>query len=100
MKVKFRQSGGIAGQHEGCDLNASEMEAGESRQLADLVRRCRMQESFESLSPDARDQLEYMIEIDDEDGNRRLVFDELNVPESCEKLLDFLRKRSKWVPLD
>jgi hypothetical protein len=100
VKVKFRQSGGIAGQIEGVDLATSNMPDDDSAQLRELIEGCDIKEHFEKFSPTARDQLEFLIEIDDETGNRRLMFDELNIPKSCESLVEFLRKRSAWVPLD
>lgn len=100
MKVKFRQSGGIGGQVEGVDLTVSAMPDDDRKELQELIAGCDISGDFEDCSPDARDQLEFEIEIDDESGKRHFKFDETTIPDTCENLLQFLRRRSRWVPLD
>ena len=100
MDIKFRQSGGIAGLVEGCDLNEQLLSVDDSDTLQRLVLACDIYENFEKFATDARDATEFLIEIDDDKGHRSLIFDELNIPKSCEALLMFLRTKSGFVQLD
>jgi hypothetical protein len=97
--VRFRQSGGIAGQFKGCDLDVAELSASEGRTLARFAEKCGPI-SIRRRSDRVRDGFQFEIVITDKSDVRRFEFDEVAVPKECRDLVDFLRKRARFMAPD
>ena len=92
--VRFRQSGGFAGLVRGAEIDGGELTGAERRALerADSA-------SSAGHGGAARDTFVYELELDTDEGVRRLTFDESGAPAALEPLLQRLSARAKPVPL-
>lgn len=96
MKVRFRQSGGLAWtavRSVECDSDA--MDAREARRLRELVAAAGIAGSEQRLSRDARDAERYEVTVCDGPATHRLVCDSASVTAELAPLLDYLRDRAR-----
>jgi Emfourin len=90
-KIRFRQSGGFAGLVRGCDVEFNGLDVADR---AALERHARSGATPGAPS-EARDQIVYEIDIETDDGVRRLEFNEASVPKDLAPLVKALAERSK-----
>lgn len=100
VKIRFRQSGGFAGQIEGCDLDTEQLSAAEGRELKRLVKQSGIRASFQRRTPQARDALVYELEIERDGAKIQARFDEPAVQPEQGPLLEFLLERARAQPID
>lgn len=98
VKVKFRQSGGVAGLLKGCDLDSSVLSQADAEELRKLL--------AEGLPiPDAssenlRDAAEYELAVTIDGQSKNYRFATGTVAERVKPLLKFLRQRSTPQKID
>jgi hypothetical protein len=93
-RVRFRQSGGIAGLIRGCDVEAKTLDTADLRALEQHAQGARSR-TAPARAPAARDVLTYQIAIETAAGTTELDFDELNVPDDLVPLLAHLSKHCR-----
>jgi hypothetical protein len=96
VKVRFRQSGGLAWtapRSVECDSEA--MGTRDARRLRELVDAAGIAGSEERLSRDARDAERYEVTVCDGLATHRLVCDAASVTAELAPLLDYLRERAR-----
>jgi len=92
--VRFRQSGGFAGQLRGCELDAAELGEDVTRELSRLVARSGFDRSFQRRDPGARDAEVYELLIEQGSGQVHVQLDEPSLTEESAALIEFLQERS------
>ena len=98
MKIRFRQSGGFGGLVLGCDLDTETLSKKDAAELVKLVAAAKLPK-LASRSGEGRDLNQYEITIDS-DGDKAITsFDDMTIPKSVERLLEYLSSRAKAVPL-
>ena len=99
MRVQFRETGGFAGLSRGCDLDADKLSGDDKSELVSLVKDSKPLLAKTSPNQQVRDALAYEIVI--EEGKDRLdaAFDDTTLPKGILPLLDFLKKKSRPIPL-
>lgn len=96
MKVRFRQTGGLAWTAPlGCECDSEAMGAREGRRLRELVAAAGIAGSVERLSREARDVERYEITVSDGPATHRLVCDTASVAPELTPLLEYLRVRAR-----
>lgn len=96
-KIRFRQSGGFAGLVRGSEVStARDISAADQRALERLAQGSRA--ASPAGASRARDLVVYEIELDTDEGQVRLEFDEANVPDDLAALVETLAKRAKPMP--
>ena len=98
MRIRFIQSGGVAGLVRSCRIDAAGLDVVERRELESLVADCGLGESSERLSDGGRDLRQYEIVIEQHATVQRIVCDDRSVPESARPLLAFLVARARPQP--
>lgn len=94
-RIKFTSSGGIAGQIRGCEIPSEELPAKAAGSLSRLLKA----KSAPKPTPEARDAMQYDLEIVEDDGTRRnLSFGEAALPAAAEPLIEFLNSKATWRP--
>ena len=108
-KIRFRQTGGLAGLVRGCELTPKDLDSKEGARLERLLRQSGLAESRPAhrASPaqaadrdSGRDLIKYEIEIESASGTTRFELDDLNLSENVELLVAFLQKHARPMPLD
>lgn len=96
-KIRLRQSGGFAGLVRGSEASAEkDITAAELRALERHAQGSRSASSAKTSR--ARDLVVYEIELDTDEGQVRLEFDEENIPKDLAPLVKKLAKRAKPIP--
>ncbi|MCP5055933.1 MAG: hypothetical protein GY937_04315 [bacterium] len=94
MKVWFRQTGGIAGQVRGCEVNGEGLDESELRELKGLVEPLTT-EPPSSAESKARDVEIYEFRVEQDDGSFvNVSFDESVLTERLAPLVEFVQDRS------
>ena len=94
MRVRFRQSGGVAGVVRGCELDSASLPPDEARELESLVRASGLAASHGRRSSGGRDLRSYEIIVESDDGRVEFTFDDATLPERARPLLSFLRRNA------
>ena len=100
MKVTFRQSGGVAGLNEGCELDTAGLSPKEAARLRSLIERSDLASTLSRRTEQARDLCCYEMTVETDDGVHHLSFDEMSLPESLRSLVQYLRSHAKPRQLD
>jgi hypothetical protein len=90
-KLTFRESGGIAGQIRGCEIEISDLPKPLSGVLKKLSK-------AHAAKPDdgVRDAMQYEIRLDVNGQELNLRFDETSMPEGARELVDYLNTKSSF----
>ena len=91
MKLSFRKSGGFAPVFMGCIFDT---DAKPEPELEALVKSSKIMEQTSKKHPSARDVFYFTFTIDMNGTNKSVTFDQLNVPQEVEPLLNYLLERS------
>jgi hypothetical protein len=100
MKIRFRQTGGFGGLVLGCDLDTSTLAPAEAQELTRLVKQANLEKIQTRRSEKARDLQNYEIAVEGDGLTAKAIFDDMSVNANVESLLEFLRQRSRAMPLD
>lgn len=100
VRVFFRQSGGLAGQIRGCELDDEELGTNEGHQLRDLVDKTGIKASFERCDPRVRDAEVYEIRLDYGAEQVHVRIDEASLTEQYAPLVEYLQSRAEPRELD
>lgn len=95
MRVRFVQSGGVAGVPRTCDLDTTTLPTDDARELASLVVESRLPAAGTFLSPAARDLRSYEIHVESDAGSVAVTFDDHTLPERARPLVTFLRRNAR-----
>ncbi len=95
MRVRFRQTGGVAGLVKGCELDTEELAPDEADELHTLVEKSGIRASSETRHPGARDAQCYEIDVARDDARHRVLVDDLTVTPALASLIAFLVKRAR-----
>jgi len=95
MRVRFLQSGGVAGVARGCELDSSMLPPDEARELESLVRASALAVSGTYVSPAGRDLRLYEIQVDSGAERVRVTYDDGTLPARARPLMNFLRRSAK-----
>jgi hypothetical protein len=99
MKIRFRQTGGFAGLSRGCDLDTAALPRTEADEVARLVAAAKLDALTPARARGAdRQQYELVVEREGEPAIEAR-FDDGALTDELAALVNFLRKRSKPVPL-
>lgn len=92
--VRFRQAGGFAGLVRGTEIDGGDLTGAERRALVRAV-------SASPVEPGgaARDTFVYELELETDQGTRRLTLDEAGASGALEALLQRLSNRARPIPL-
>jgi hypothetical protein len=90
MRVRFVQSGGVAGVMRRCEIDTGSLAPEAARELEALVRASDLPAAGRFLTPAARDLRTYEIDIEGSTGGVSVVFDERTLPERARPLVHFL----------
>lgn len=90
-KLIFRESGGIAGQFRGCEIEVSDLPKPLSGVLKKLSK-------AHATKPDdgVRDALQYEIRLNENGQQLNLSFDETTMPQGARELVDYLNTKSSF----
>ena len=91
-RVRFRLSGGFAGLVRGADVTGAELAPAERRGLEAHARK-----SLVSRDAGARDAQVYELDVTTADGECRLEFDDMTLPDDLAELVARLSARSTAV---
>lgn len=91
-QIRFRVSGGFAGLVRGTELAGADLSAPERRALESHLRA-----GTAARDPRARDAQVYEIDASTSDGPRQIRFDDMNVPDDLQDLIDRLTAASRPV---
>ena len=91
--VRFRQSGGFAGLVRSSELSGNDLNAAESKALERHLDRPKV--APVPGDKGGRDLLVYELEVETEEGQVRLEFDESDVPAALAPLIEKLAARAK-----
>lgn len=92
VRVRFLQSGGVAGAVRGCELDTSSLAPAEARELEALVQSSGLVSSGEFLSRRGRDLRHYEIHVERGAGDLSVTFDDETLPDQARPLVSYLRK--------
>jgi hypothetical protein len=106
MKIRFRQSGGVAKVELGCDLDTDLLIPDEAKKLRALVEECGcfkakrwsipwLENLMRGNSSVACDLFFYEINVKTTKRTRRVSFNDLSRPEGIEPLLHYLQIQAK-----
>lgn len=98
MKIKFQQSGGIAGRHVACALDTTQLSPADRQQLESLVEQGDIRESLEKRTEQGRDLQQYEIHLEKGDKSYRIVVDDRSVPDKLKPLLKALQRHARLAP--
>jgi hypothetical protein len=96
-KIRFRQSGGFAGLVRGCEAAPEDLRAADRRALEGRAHDMSAVAAPAGASR-ARDLAVYEIALETDEGEKRLEFDEMSVPEDLAAPVEWLVKRSRPTP--
>ncbi len=102
MKIKFRQSGGMAGLTQGCEIDTQALPATEAAEIKNLVKNTGV---LKSQSPLRRlvvrdalvacDIFYYSISVESHEITYLVRFSDFTIPENGRLLLDYLKKQAR-----
>lgn len=95
MKIKFRQSGGYAGLHMGCEIDTDSLPAPEADRLTALVENSGILQATSQRSLNAADLFTYEFAIEASQGSQQVSFDDMSLPERVRPLLDYLQGQAQ-----
>jgi hypothetical protein len=99
MKIRFRQTGGFAGLSRGCDLDAAALPRAEADELARLLAAAKL-ETLKPARARGADRQQYDLVVEREgEAALEVRFDDGALTDELARLVAFLRKRAKPVPL-
>jgi len=96
MKVKFRQTGGVAGLAKSADLETEAMTPEESAALRALVEKSdffQMQQADRAVMPDST---QYQISIESKGRMNEIHLNHSGLPEALKPLVKFLAKLAQY----
>ncbi len=94
MKIKFRQSGGVAGVTSSCEIDTQALPAAEAAEIENLVIICGVLKSKIRLSGIvACDIFGYSISVESKEITYHVSFDDFTIPEGGRPSLDYLKKQ-------
>lgn len=96
MKVKFRQTGGVAGLAKSADLETEAMTPEEEAALRELVEQAdffRMQQAERAVMPDST---QYQISIESQGRTHDIYLNHSGLPEALKPLVKFLAKLATY----
>lgn len=82
----------------GCELDTDLLSASEAVQLESLVEQSGILQAKSQFKPEARDLCNYEVIVETSEGTVRVLFDDMTLPESAEKLLEYLQQRAQPRP--
>jgi hypothetical protein len=91
-KIRFRMSGGFAGLVRGADIEGRDLSVTERTALERLLKG-----KHDGHHDDARDLLTYEMDVETDQGSRRLEFDEMSTPHPIAELIKRLIKKAHPV---
>src|SRR5262245_2015340 len=98
-KIRFRQSGGFGGLIRGGDVALADLGAKERKALESRIQKGL--KGKPTASPmGARDLQGWEIEIETDEGKKKLEFDELSAPAGASSLIEWLEEHAGPLPLD
>ena len=100
MKIRFRQTGGFGGLVLGCDLDTSTLPPAEAQDLTRLIKQANLEKIHAKPSQKARDLQNYEIAVESDEVTAKVSLDDMSVDTNLERLLEFLRRRARAIPLD
>lgn len=102
MKVRFIQSGGMAGLLRGCTIDPRDLPPPEAAEFERLVRDASLGGATRVNLDRSRDLKRYEVLVVDDDGNAAAVLecDDGSIPDAARPLIAFLRKRARPLPPD
>jgi hypothetical protein len=99
MKIKWLQSGGIAGLNMGCEIETLALPPEEAAEVEKLVKDCGVLKSRNRFfRPMGHDLCAYSISVEGSEISYSVSFDDLTVPEGAGSLMGYLMKRSRPRP--
>lgn len=99
MKIKFCQSGGIAGRTFRCEIDTKALPPAEAAEIENLVRITGVLKSRFTLSKIvACDIFGYSISVESNELTYHVGFNDLTVPEGSRPLLNCLKKYARRQP--
>lgn len=98
LKIRYVQSGGIAGQIRGCALDAAALAPAAATVLKRLVKAAPLAELKTARTEGAADLLLHGFAIETDTGTLHLSFDDLTLPKPLKPLVAFLARRSRPMP--
>lgn len=93
MKVSVVRGGGIGGFVTRTELDSQRLSAGDSKALAEQVKRALAVSDASAPGERSPDELLYTIAVDDGDGGRTAHFSEQTLPEEVRELIAWIDSR-------
>ncbi len=98
MKITFREWGGFAGLIQGCEIDTDLLSASEVSELQSLLEQSGILQVKSQCTAEARDLCNYEITLETSEKTIRVLFDDMTLPESAEKLLEHLQQQAQPLP--
>ncbi len=98
LKIRYVQSGGLAGLIRGCTIDAASLAPAAATVLRHLVNAASLAELKTARSPGVADLLLHDFAIETDAGTLHLSFDDLTLPRALKPLMAFLARRSNPLP--
>ncbi len=98
LKIRYVQSGGLAGLMRGCTLDAAALAPAAAAVLKRLVKAAPLAGLKTARTPGAADLLLHDFVIETDAGTVRVSFDDLSLPKALKPLVAFLARRIKPLP--
>jgi hypothetical protein len=96
MKIKFHQSGGIAGLTLSCEIDTQSLPRAEAMEIENLVRIGGVLKRKITLARiRGCDFLGYSISVERREITYQVSFDDFTIPEGSRPLLDYLKKNAR-----
>ena len=95
MKIRFRQSGGLAGLAKVAEVDAEQVSGRELDRLRTIVDAA-LAEAIPESQPALPDEEQYYIEIEIEERRQSILVARSSVPGPLRPLIDYLEKRAEY----
>lgn len=98
LKIRYVQSGGLAGLIRGCTVDAASLAPAAATVLKGLVKAAPLAKLKTARTKGVADLLLHDFSIETDAGTLHLSFDDLTLPKALKPLVAFLARRSKPLP--
>jgi hypothetical protein len=98
MKIRFKQTGGIAGTTRICEVDTDSMSPSEAQELERLLTQSGVMAEDNVQPRSAADAFQYDLEVENGGNKTHAMLSDTSLDEHSTKLIQFLKGKATFVP--